>query len=139
MSRVEFLVDTSAFARLSHEPVTQVMLPLVARAAVAVSAPVMFELGYAARNATDRDLILDRLTAYPYIATVEADHRRALEVQGRLSERSGHRGLSLVDGLVAAAAERAGLSVLHYDRDFERIAHVTGQRHDWVVRRGSAD
>jgi predicted nucleic acid-binding protein len=40
---------------------------------------------------------------------------------------------------MAAAAERAGLSVRHHDRDLERIAHVTGQRDDWVIRSGSAD
>ena len=31
------------------------------------------------------------------------------------------------DLLIAAAAERAELAVLHYDRHFELIAEVTGQ------------
>jgi hypothetical protein len=38
-----------------------------------------------------------------------------------------HRGPAVPDLLVAAAAERAGLTVLHVDRDFETIAEVTGQ------------
>lgn len=62
---------------------------------------------------------------------------RALEVQAMLAERSQHRGLSLPDLLIAACAERAGLTVLHYDADFERIAAVTGQPTRWVVPRGS--
>ena len=33
--------------------------------------------------------------------------------------------------------ERAGLSVLHYDRDFDLIASVTGQDVEWVVPAGS--
>jgi predicted nucleic acid-binding protein len=33
----------------------------------------------------------------------------------------------LPDLLIAAAAELAALPVLHYDRDFEAIADVTGQ------------
>jgi hypothetical protein len=41
------------------------------------------------------------------------------------------------DLLVAAAAEQAGLAVLHYDADFDRIASVTGQSCGWVVPAGS--
>jgi predicted nucleic acid-binding protein len=41
------------------------------------------------------------------------------------------------DLLIAAAAEAAYLVAMHYDADYERIAEVTGQGHDWVVRRGS--
>jgi predicted nucleic acid-binding protein len=43
------------------------------------------------------------------------------------------------DLIIAAAAELAGLTVLHYDHDFELIASVTGQPHEWVVPRGSID
>lgn len=63
--------------------------------------------------------------------------RRALEVQAMLAERSQHRGASIPDLLIAACAEQTGLTVLHYDRDFERIAKLTGQPVQWVVPRGS--
>jgi len=39
----------------------------------------------------------------------------------------------------AAAAERSGLVVLHYDHDFDRIAAVTDQAMEWVVPSGTAD
>jgi hypothetical protein len=42
-------------------------------------------------------------------------------------------------GLVAAAAERAALTVLHYDAGFDLIATVTGQPTEWVVPRDSVD
>jgi hypothetical protein len=45
----------------------------------------------------------------------------------------------MVDALVAAAAEARELVVLHYDADFELVAQVTGQAHEWVVPRGSVD
>jgi predicted nucleic acid-binding protein len=38
-----------------------------------------------------------------------------------------HRQLKIPDLLIAAAAESAGMPVLHYDRHFELIAEVTGQ------------
>jgi len=39
--------------------------------------------------------------------------------------------------LVAAAAETAGVTVLHYDEDFDTIAAVTGQATRWIAPRGS--
>jgi predicted nucleic acid-binding protein len=43
----------------------------------------------------------------------------------------------LPDLLIAACAESAGLTVLHYDADFDRIATLTHQPTQWVVPRGS--
>jgi predicted nuclease of predicted toxin-antitoxin system len=40
---------------------------------------------------------------------------------------------------IAAVAERAGLTLLHDDADFEQIAMVTGRPVRWVVPRGSVD
>jgi predicted nucleic acid-binding protein len=65
------------------------------------------------------------------------DIQRALEVQGLLAERSQHRAVPLPDLLIAACAERAGLTVLHYDVDYDRIAALTGQPTQWVVPQGS--
>jgi hypothetical protein len=58
---------------------------------------------------------------------------------GLLAAGGWHRAVSLVDGLVAAIAEARELAVLHYDADFELIASITGQAHQWVVQRGTAD
>jgi predicted nucleic acid-binding protein len=41
--------------------------------------------------------------------------------------------------LIAAAAEESGLTVLHYDVDFDLIARVTGQRCEWMVPEGTID
>ncbi len=62
---------------------------------------------------------------------------RAVDVQDVLATRSRHRDAKLADLLIAAAAEAAGLVVLHYDRDFELIADVTGQPVEWVVPAGT--
>jgi hypothetical protein len=72
------------------------------------------------------------------IETHERHVVRALEVQRMLAERS-QRGRTLPDLIAAAAAEAEGLTVLHYDADFDRIAVVTGQPVEWVVPRGSVD
>jgi predicted nucleic acid-binding protein len=64
---------------------------------------------------------------------------RAVEVQGLLANCGQHRGADVIDLVVAATAEHAGLIVLHYDSDFDLIASVTGQPTEWVVPRGSVD
>jgi hypothetical protein len=44
-----------------------------------------------------------------------------------------------VDLLVAATAEAHGLTLLHYDADFQTIAEVTGQPVRWVAGPGAVD
>ena len=39
--------------------------------------------------------------------------------------------------LIAAAAEAAGLVVLHYDHDFDLIAEITGQLTEWILPGGT--
>jgi predicted nucleic acid-binding protein len=67
------------------------------------------------------------LAAMPveYLTPVIED--RAVEVLALLADRGQHRAPSIPDLLIAAAAELAGLTVLHMDKDFEIIAAITGQ------------
>lgn len=51
----------------------------------------------------------------------------------------GLRGRKVPDLLIAATALRMELTVLHYDRDFDVIAEITGQPARWVVDRGTID
>jgi len=45
----------------------------------------------------------------------------------------------LPDLLIAATAEAANLTIIHYDADFDLIASVTGQSCEWIVPAGSVD
>jgi predicted nucleic acid-binding protein len=139
VARATFLADTSAFGRASRPAVAAVFAPLVAQGRVAVCAPVVFELGYSARILADHQAILSRLAAFETAPTTNGDHQRAVELQHHLAARGQHRALSLVDALVAAIAETRDLVVLHYDSDFELVADITGQPHQWIVERGTAD
>ena len=73
---------------------------------------------------------------YRHVELAEATFQRAIEVQGLLAMRGQHR-VPMPELIIAAAAERAGMVLLHYDADFDRIASVTGQAMEWVVVRGS--
>jgi len=132
-------VDTSVLARFVQPRVRAAFAPLAAGGQVALCAPVAFELGYAARGPRDHRELTEHLASFPSLPVGEAEHQRALDVQGALAGRGAHRAISLVDALVAAAAELRGLAVLHYDADFELIAEITGQHQSWIVPRGTAD
>jgi predicted nucleic acid-binding protein len=58
---------------------------------------------------------------------------RAVEVLTLLADRGQHRAPSVPDLIIAAAAELAGLTVLHCDKDFDLIASVTGQPAEWLI------
>jgi predicted nucleic acid-binding protein len=56
-----------------------------------------------------------------------ASENRAVEVLKLLATRGWHRAAKVPDLLIAAVAERTGLTMLHLDKDFELIAEVTHQ------------
>jgi len=129
-----YLADTSALARLRHQPVAAVLGPLIEAGLVATCGVIEFELGWATRTTAEFDqLRADRDTGYEWLATHDEDWRRALDVQGTLWRRGQVRAVGFPDLLVAAVAERERVTVLHYDADYDLIAHVTGQSVQWVV------
>ncbi len=76
-------------------------------------------------------------SAWPLVPMDQSVLDRAVHVQDRLAERGRQRGAKIADLLIAAAAESAGLVVLHYDHDFDVIAGITGQPTEWVVPAGT--
>ena len=75
--------------------------------------------------------------AWPFVAMDQAVLDRAVAVQDALAARREQRGAKIADLLIAAAAEAAGLVVLHYERDFDVIARVTRQPVEWIVPAGT--
>jgi predicted nucleic acid-binding protein len=140
VSPASWLVDKSVLARLGRPEVRQVVLPRVQAGRLAITIVTELEVGFSARSATDyattRRALLDYLV--PILVSPRAE-QRAREVQAELVRRGQHRAVSIPDLLVAAVAEVEGLSVLHYDADFELVAGITGQPAEWVVPRGSVD
>lgn len=90
---------------------------------------VRLELLWSARDAPHAARIRSGLDALREAPMGERVWRRATDVLELLAERGPlhHREVGLPDLLIAAAAELAELPVLHYDRDFDVIAAVTGQ------------
>src|SRR5690606_21475900 len=67
-------------------------------------------------------------TARAVVVWVPAGRRAARPVRSwMLAYRGAHRAPSIPDLLIAATAEKAGLTVLAADKDFTLIAAITGQ------------
>ena len=132
-----FLADKSALARLPLASVDRRLTPLLLAGDVATCSLVDLELLYSARAHADLAQLLADRRALPAVDIEQRDFDRAIAVMDLLARRGKHRAASIPDLLIAAVAERAALAVLHYDRDFELIASVTGQDTEWVVPRGS--
>ncbi len=133
-----YLADKSALVRMRAAAVAAKLAPLIQNGEVATCGVVELEVLYSARS--EEDLIVTRsrrAAAFPRIAMSEQDFKRAEDVIAQLARKGQHRAVSLPDLLIAAAAERSRLVVLHYDADYELIATVTNQKVEWVAPRGS--
>ena len=87
------------------------------------------EVGYSARSGPDLRAGLRQppLSAMPVEYLTPAVEDRAAEVLTLLADRGQHRAPSIPGLIIAAAAELAGLTVLHLNKDVEVIADITGQ------------
>jgi predicted nucleic acid-binding protein len=134
------LVDNSVLTRTAKAPVAARIEPMILSGTLAACSMTDLELLFSARNGEEHRARRDDLALrFVRVPLDQRDFDRAVEVQGLLADKAQHRAASIPDLIVAAAAERAGLTVLHYDADFELIATVTRQPTEWVVPRGSVD
>jgi predicted nucleic acid-binding protein len=124
-----WLIDKSALIRLGRSPDSEAWADRIERGLVHIATVTLLEVGYSARDAQDLRAGLRE----PPVASMRVEHAapssedRAVEVLGLLADRGHHRARSVPDLLIAAIAERAGLVVLHQDKDFDLIAEITGQ------------
>jgi predicted nucleic acid-binding protein len=134
---VEAVVDKSALARISYPTVKAVLEPLLVEGHLATCAVTNLEMLFSARSGAEWDMVREQLQGLPAVPITPTVCTRAIEVQGMLWHSGKVRAVGIPDLLIAAAAEVAGLSVLHYDTDFDLVAAVTGQESRWVVAAGS--
>jgi predicted nucleic acid-binding protein len=135
--RARYLVDKSALARMPLEPVRRRLAPIIEAGEAATCAVIDLEVLFSARNGEEHEKIRQRRAlAYLSVPFTEEILQRAIAIQGELARTGRHR-VPIPDLLIAASGEASGLTVLHYDSDFDLIASVTGQPVEWVVPRGS--
>jgi predicted nucleic acid-binding protein len=125
----DWLIDKSALVRIAASPDAQTWAERINRGLVRVTTLTLLEVGFSARSGGDLREAARRppLSLMPVEYLTPTMEQRAVQVQLLLADQGRHRAPAIPDLLVAAAAERAGLTVLHLDKDFELIAEITAQ------------
>lgn len=134
------LADTSAWVWAQRDLTARAPFrERVASGDIAICAPVKLELLSHARTGAEFDRRADELDALPQCPVGPVVWLRAVEVYRALAHIGGghQRSVKHPELLIAAAGEAAGLDVLHYDEDFDRIAAITGQPVTWLAERVS--
>lgn len=129
--------DTSAWAQagLDDRPLDR-MEQLERRGQLAICSITLAEMLYSARNADDMAERIDEYRDLVHLSMNSAAERQVTASMVALAER-GHHRRPVPDILVSAIAWAHDAVILHYDKDFDIIAEVTGQRCEWIVERGT--
>lgn len=133
------LVDTSVWARQNHPQITGWWRQKMFAGEIAICDQIKLELLHSARDSSEFRAKRLSLDALPLCPTPEAIWARITDVYEQLAavRPLWHRSVKHADLIIAACAEAAGLSLVHYDLDYDAIANVTAQPMRWVVLRGT--
>ena len=138
MAGAVFLADTSVYVlQARHPAVRRRFSELLTEGRIAACQMTALEYLNNAADPPGYETLWSALTAQRWIDVTAAAMDRAMEVHRELARRSQHRHFRLPDLIIAATAEQAGVTVLHYDTDYDRIAAITGQPTEWIAERGS--
>jgi predicted nucleic acid-binding protein len=135
---MRYLVDTSVLARARQDVVGGRLATLAQAGQLWTCRLIDLEVVYGSRAREVAEVIEERRALPEAPITSDVLHR-ALQIAAAMAASGLHRGAKPIDMVIAAAAESAGLAVLHYDDDYDRIASVTRQPTEWVAPAGSLD
>lgn len=124
----DWLIDKSALWKLSRSTDYGIWIERINRGMVSVSLPTYLEVAVSARDPAHwptlkRDMLAPLLDVHASLRSEVV----ATEIMDALVEARLHRTVSLPDVLIASIAVVEGLTLLHDDRDFERIEEVFGR------------
>jgi hypothetical protein len=134
-----FFLDTSALARMHLPAVADRLAPLIETGVVATCPVLDAEALFSARTPEEYEQVrADRRIAYEYVPINDEHWSAAMDAQRALARTGRHRAVGIADLLTSVLAAAHGLTVVHYDADFEIAADVVDLSHRWVVPRGTA-
>ncbi len=133
------LADKSAWEQAGYDKVAKARLQeLRGKGQLAVCVVSVAELVYSARNADELIRMRIDFSSLPYLDMTAAAEHHLVDIMAALALRGQHR-TPVPDLMLAAIAHAHSVVVLHYDSDYERIAAITGQAHEWIIPRDSGD
>jgi predicted nucleic acid-binding protein len=98
---------------------------------------IILELLRLTPNEVRARALAERLDAFEALPCPPSLWPRARDVQLAMAASGDHRRVPPSALVIAVTAELADVPLVHYDRDYERIATVTKQQHSWFVPDGT--
>lgn len=132
------IADTSVWLRAGHPALREPWAAALRVGTIATCSIVALELLYSTRDAREfRDVEADQSTVREIPVTVSVQ-RAAIGALRALADRGPlHHRVPPADALIAAAAQEAGVGVLHYDHHYDRLAEVLSFPSRWAAPPGS--
>jgi predicted nucleic acid-binding protein len=138
MAGAVFLADTTVYVlQRQHTAVRERVEELLTQGRLAACQMTALEYLNNAADPDGYERLWGAIHSQRWIDVSTEAMNRAAEVHRSLAAKSQHRHFRLPDLIIAATAELAGVTVLHYDTDYDRIAAISGQVTEWVIPQGS--
>lgn len=134
------IADTSAWARASHPLVRDLWIAALRGRQIATCSIVTLELLYSARDAQEFTVVeADQALLRDIPVSASAQRAAIGALRDLASDGPGQHRVPLADALIAAAAQDAGVDVLHYDHHYDRLAQALHFTSVWVAPPGAIE
>jgi predicted nucleic acid-binding protein len=134
------IADTSAWARASHPLVRERWAGALRGRQIATCSIVTLELLYSARDAHELATVEGEQALLRDVPLAVSAQRAAVGALRELaSGGAGQHRVPIADALIAAAAQEAGVDVLHYDHHYDRLAQVLSFSSVWIAPAGTLE
>ncbi|HEX5468772.1 MAG TPA: PIN domain-containing protein [Gaiellaceae bacterium] len=135
-----FIADKSVWARADQASLQEEWARALRNGQIATCRVNSIELLYSARSGKEFAELEEELTALRNFPTTDSVCRAAVTALRELASVSdGFHRVKPPDALIAACAQEAGVGVLHYDHDFDRLATVMNFTSRWIASAGTLD
>lgn len=134
------LLDTSAWHLKDHSGVQTWFGAALLIGQIATCELVAIEILHVASTRQQYADLHRDLRRLPWMQMGSWEWRRIMQVYDLLEDYGGsnlRRSVKHADLLIAACAEHYGVTLVHYDQDFDAIQQVTGQSTRWILPRGT--
>lgn len=132
------IADTSTWARASHRLVRERWAAALRGRQIATCSIVTLELLYSARDAQELATLEAEQALLRDVPVAVSAQRAAIgALRDLAADGAGQHRVPIADTLIAAAAQEAGVDVLHYDHHYDRLSRALGFASVWIAPPGS--
>jgi predicted nucleic acid-binding protein len=134
------IADTSAWARASHLLVREQWAAALRGRQIATCSIVTLELLYSARDAQELATLETEQALLRDVPVAVSAQRAAIgALRDLAADGPGQHRVPIADALIAAAAQEAGIDVLHYDHHYDRLAKALNFSSVWIASAGTLE